>query len=157
VAIGPDAEIFTKAPALSSVGWGDYVGVRADSQWNNPEPEVVLVCDGKGRPRGAALGNDVNLRDFEGRSALLLGKAKDNNASSAIGPFVRLFDAGFTLDDIRGAIVQLEIRGNDACAWRARERGGPLRRRTAVGLRNLGADAQSRQPRPAVTESGLQT
>ena len=119
VAIGPDAEIFTKAPALSAVGWGDYVGVRADSEWNNPEPEVVLVCDGKGRPRGATLGNDVNLRDFEGRSALLLGKAKDNNASTAIGPFVRLFDAGFTLDDIRGAVVQLEIRGKDGFALEA--------------------------------------
>ena len=77
VAIGPDAEIFTKAPVLSSVGWGDYLGVRSDSDWNNPEPEIVIVCDGAGVPRGAALGNDVNLRDFEGRSALLLGKAKD--------------------------------------------------------------------------------
>jgi len=113
VAIGPDAEIFTKAPTLSSVGWGDYVGVRADSHWNNPEPEVVIVCDGLGRPRGAALGNDVNLRDFEGRSALLLGKAKDNNASAAIGPFVRLFDAAFTLDALRGAVVRLDIEGAD--------------------------------------------
>ncbi|MGH8316338.1 MAG: fumarylacetoacetate hydrolase family protein, partial [Steroidobacterales bacterium] len=113
VAIGPDAEVFTKAPTLSSVGWGDYIGVRADSRWNNPEPEVVVVCDGHGRPRGATLGNDVNLRDFEGRSALLLGKAKDNNASAAIGPFVRLFDTAFTLDDVRAAEVRLEIRGAD--------------------------------------------
>ena len=116
VAIGPDAEVFTKAPTLSSVGWGDYIGVRADSRWNNPEPEVVVVCDGHGRPRGATLGNDVNLRDFEGRSALLLGKAKDNNASAAIGPFVRLFDTSFTLDDVRGADVRLEIRGADGFA-----------------------------------------
>jgi fumarylacetoacetate (FAA) hydrolase family protein len=113
VAIGPDAEIFTKAPVLAAVGWGAQIGVRSDSAWNNPEPEVVLVCDGAGRPRGAALGNDVNLRDIEGRSALLLGKAKDNNASCSIGPFVRLFDARFTLDDVRGATVQLEIEGAD--------------------------------------------
>jgi len=111
VAIGPDAEVFTKAPVLSAVGWGDDIGVRSDSDWNNPEPEVVLVVDRDGRPRGATLGNDVNLRDFEGRSALLLGKAKDNNASTSIGPFIRLFDAGFTMDDVRDAVVDLEIEG----------------------------------------------
>ncbi|THD81707.1 MAG: fumarylacetoacetate hydrolase [Phenylobacterium sp.] len=113
VAIGPDAEIFTKAPAMSSVGWGDYVGVRADSAWNNPEPEVVLVCDATGAVRGAALGNDVNLRDLEGRSALLLGKAKDNNAACAVGPFIRLFDEAFGLDDVRAAVVKLEVEGED--------------------------------------------
>src|SRR5262245_49839387 len=146
VAIGPDAEVFTKAPILSAVGWGDYVGVRSDSAWNNPEPEIVIVCDGRGRKRGARIGNDVNLRDFEGRSALLLGKAKDNNASCAIGPFIRLFDVGqaaslsrasepqemskpqrqasslsrspnqppgFTMDDVRSAVVRLEIDGLD--------------------------------------------
>jgi fumarylacetoacetate (FAA) hydrolase family protein len=113
VAIGPDAEVFTKGPVLSSVGWGDWIGVRSDSRWNNPEPEVVLVCDPAGRAVGAALGNDVNLRDIEGRSALLLGKAKDNNASCAIGPFIRLFDAGFTLEHVRAAEVTLEVRGEE--------------------------------------------
>lgn len=113
VAIGKDAEIFTKAPVLASVGWGDYVGVRSDSTWNNPEPEVVVVCDPSGRPVGAALGNDVNLRDIEGRSALLLGKAKDNNASAAIGPFIRLFDDNFTMDDVRAAEVSLDVEGDD--------------------------------------------
>lgn len=113
VAIGPDAEIFTKAPVLSSVGWGAYVGVRSDSTWNNPEPEVVIICNAKGEAVGASLGNDVNLRDFEGRSALLLGKAKDNNAACAIGPFIRLFDDGFTMDDVRSAVVSLEIVGED--------------------------------------------
>jgi len=113
VAIGPDAEIFTKAPVLASVGHGAQIGVRADSAWNNPEPEVVLICDGKGRIRGASLGNDVNLRDFEGRSALLLGKAKDNNASCAIGPFIRLFDETFTLEDVRKAEIRLQIVGED--------------------------------------------
>jgi fumarylacetoacetate (FAA) hydrolase family protein len=113
VAIGPDAEVFTKAPILSAVGAGAYIGVRSDSAWNNPEPEIVIVCDGAGCPRGAALGNDVNLRDFEGRSALLLGKAKDNNASAAIGPFIRLFDDSFTMDSVRDAVVQLEVQGRD--------------------------------------------
>lgn len=111
VAIGPDAEIFTKAPVLSAVGWGADVGVRSDSSWNNPEPEVVLVADSTGKAVGATLGNDVNLRDFEGRSALLLGKAKDNNASCALGPFIRLFDNTFTMDDVRSAIVDLRIDG----------------------------------------------
>jgi fumarylacetoacetate (FAA) hydrolase family protein len=113
VAIGPDAEIFTKSPVLSTVGWGAPIGVRSDSSWNNPEPEVVLVCDPEGRPKGATLGNDVNLRDFEGRSALLLSKAKDNNASCAIGPFIRLFDDRFTMDDIRSAEVELVVEGED--------------------------------------------
>jgi fumarylacetoacetate (FAA) hydrolase family protein len=113
VAIGPDAEIFTKSPTLSSVGWGDWIGVRSDSAWNNPEPEIVLAVDGAGRILGATLGNDVNLRDIEGRSALLLGKAKDNNASCAIGPFIRMFDGKFTLDDVRAAVVRLEITGEE--------------------------------------------
>src|SRR5688572_24555752 len=111
VAIGPDAEVFTKAPVLASVGWGDWIGVRKESQWNNPEPEIVLACDGNGRVLGAALGNDVNLRDIEGRSALLLGKAKDNNASCAIGPFIRVFDATFSIDDVRKTVVSLTVEG----------------------------------------------
>jgi fumarylacetoacetate (FAA) hydrolase family protein len=111
VAIGPDAEVFTKAPVLSSVGWGAQIGIRSDSLWNNPEPEIVLVVGPNGTVAGATLGNDVNLRDIEGRSALLLGKAKDNNASCAIGPFIRLFDRNFTLDHVREAVVQLQISG----------------------------------------------
>ncbi|WP_157268018.1 fumarylacetoacetate hydrolase family protein [Azohydromonas aeria] len=111
VGIGPDAEVFTKAPVLASVGTGEDIGIRADSSWNNPEPEVVLAVNSRGEIVGAALGNDVNLRDIEGRSALLLGKAKDNNASCAIGPFIRLFDAGFTLDDVRRETVHLRVRG----------------------------------------------
>ena len=113
VAIGPDAEIFTKTAPLASVGWGAAVGVRSDSTWNNPEPEVVLVVNSRGEVRGATLGNDVNLRDFEGRSALLLSKAKDNNASCAIGPFVRLFDDRFGIGQVRSAVIQLEIAGAD--------------------------------------------
>ncbi len=113
VAIGPDAEIFTKSPVLSTVGWGAEVGIRSDSSWNNPEPEVVLLVDPSGRAVGATLGNDVNLRDFEGRSALLLGKAKDNTASCSLGAFVRLFDDGFTMDDVRGAEISLRIEGTD--------------------------------------------
>lgn len=113
VAIGPHAELFTKAPVLSSVGWGADVGIRSDSHWNNPEPEIVVICDPKGRIRGVTLGNDVNLRDIEGRSALLLGKAKDNNASCALGPFIRLFDQGFNLDQVRQTTIDLEIVGQD--------------------------------------------
>ena len=113
VAIGPDAEVFTKAPPMSSVGWGDYVGIRTQSTWNNPEPEIVVVVDRHGKAVGATLGNDVNLRDYEGRSALLLGKAKDNNAASALGPFIRMFDDKFTIDDVRQAVVELEIVGTD--------------------------------------------
>jgi fumarylacetoacetate (FAA) hydrolase family protein len=116
VAIGPDAEIFTKGPPLSSVGWGADIGIRSDSTWNNPEPEVVLLVSPSGDPVGAVLGNDVNLRDFEGRSALLLGKAKDNNASCALGPFVRLFDDGYGMDDVRDAQISLRIDGEDGYA-----------------------------------------
>ncbi|WP_369053853.1 fumarylacetoacetate hydrolase family protein [Kineococcus terrestris] len=111
VGLGPDPEVFTKAPVLSSVGYGERVGIPATSSWNNPEPELVLVVDADGVPRGATLGNDVNLRDVEGRSALLLGAAKDNTASSALGPFVRLFDDGFTLDDARTERISLRVDG----------------------------------------------
>ncbi len=113
VGIGPDAEIFTKCQPMASVGWGADVGLHPISRWNNPEPEIVLAVDSRGRIRGAALGNDVNLRDVEGRSALLLGKAKDNNASAAIGPFIRLFDAGWSLDDVRRAELTLRVEGTD--------------------------------------------
>ncbi|MBW6530723.1 fumarylacetoacetate hydrolase family protein [Sphingomonas sp. RRHST34] len=113
VAIGPDAEVFTKAPVLATVGPDAEIGIRSDSSWNNPEPEVALLVDSRGTAIGATLGNDVNLRDFEGRSALLLGKAKDNNASCSLGPLVRLFDDSFTIDDVRGAEVRLRIEGED--------------------------------------------
>jgi fumarylacetoacetate (FAA) hydrolase family protein len=113
VGIGPDAEIFTKAPVLSSVGTGATVGIHPQSHWNNPEPEIVLVVTSRGATVGATLGNDVNLRDFEGRSALLLGKAKDNNASCAIGPFVRLFDSHFGIDDVRRADLAMRVDGLD--------------------------------------------
>ncbi|CAN7739205.1 fumarylacetoacetate hydrolase family protein [Rhizobium leguminosarum] len=113
VGIGPDAEVFTKAPVLSSVGWGADVGLHPISTWNNPEPEIVLAVNSRGEIKGATLGNDVNLRDVEGRSALLLGKAKDNNASCSIGPFIRLFDAGYSLDDVRNAELDLKVTGQD--------------------------------------------
>jgi fumarylacetoacetate (FAA) hydrolase family protein len=113
VGIGPDAEVFSKSQPMSSVGFGADVGLYPTSQWNNPEPEIVLAVNARGEIVGATLGNDVNLRDIEGRSALLLGKAKDNNASCAIGPFVRLFDGRFTLDSVRASSLSLRIEGAD--------------------------------------------
>ena len=111
VGIGPDAEIFTKSQPMSAVGVGAEVGIHPESVWNNPEPEVVLAVNSRGEVKGAALGNDVNLRDFEGRSALLLGKAKDNNASCAIGPFIRLFDDHFGIDDVRRCELAMQVTG----------------------------------------------
>ena len=113
VGIGPDAEVFTKAPILAAIGTGREIGIHPKSEWNNPEPEIVLAVSRSGLIVGASLGNDVNLRDFEGRSALLLSKAKDNNASCAIGPFVRLFDETFTLDDVRRSQIGLRVDGQD--------------------------------------------
>jgi fumarylacetoacetate (FAA) hydrolase family protein len=120
VGIGPDPEVFTKAPVLSSVGFGACIGVPTFSTWNNPEPELVLVVDSRGGVQGATLGNDVNLRDVEGRSALLLGMAKDNNASSAVGPFIRLFDEDFTLETLRCEEISLRIEGDDGYALHGR-------------------------------------
>ena len=119
VGIGPDAEIFTKGQPMSAVGTGADIGVHPKSEWNNPEPEVVLAVNSRGRIVGATLGNDVNLRDFEGRSALLLGKAKDNNASGAIGPFIRLFDEHFGMDDVRRCDVALKVSGPDGFTFTA--------------------------------------
>ena len=118
VGIGPDAEVFTKCAPLSAVGVGADIGVLARSTWNNPEPEIVLAVAPGGRTVGATLGNDVNLRDFEGRSALLLGKAKDNNASCAIGPFIRVFDDGFGIDDVRRADIALTVDGPEGYTLR---------------------------------------
>ncbi|EPE94598.1 fumarylacetoacetate hydrolase family protein [Rhizobium grahamii] len=120
VGIGPDAEVFTKSPVLSAVGWGADVGLHPVSTWNNPEPEVVLAVNSRGEIKGATLGNDVNLRDVEGRSALLLGKAKDNNASCSIGPFIRLLDSSFGLDDVRRAELDLSVTGKDGFALKGK-------------------------------------
>ncbi len=120
VGIGPDAEVFTKAQPLSAVGIGAEIGIHPNSTWNNPEPEVVLAIAPSGRIVGATLGNDVNLRDFEGRSALLLGKAKDNRASCAVGPFIRLFDDGFNLDHVRAMEIELSVSGADGFDMRGR-------------------------------------
>ena len=113
VGIGPYAEVFSKSQPMSAVGYGADVGLHPESKWNNPEPEIVLAVNSRREVVGAALGNDVNLRDIEGRSALLLGKAKDNNGSCAIGPFIRLFDGDFSLDTVRNAEVRLAIEGAD--------------------------------------------
>src|SRR4249920_935173 len=113
VGIGPDAEVFNKAQPMSAVGTGADIGVLENSSWNNPEPEVVLVINHVGEVVGAMLGNDVNLRDYEGRSALLLGRAKDNNASCALGPFIRLLDRDWTVDDLRKTQVRIEVTGTD--------------------------------------------
>jgi fumarylacetoacetate (FAA) hydrolase family protein len=120
VGIGPDAEIFTKCPPMAAVGTGAEVGIHPKSAWNNPEPEVVLAVNSAGHVVGATLGNDVNLRDFEGRSALLLGKAKDNNASCALGPFIRLFDEHFSMDDVRRCDLVLHMQGSDGFAFTGR-------------------------------------
>ncbi|WP_028219404.1 fumarylacetoacetate hydrolase family protein [Paraburkholderia oxyphila] len=113
VGIGPDAEVFSKSQPMSALGFGVDIGLHPASAWNNPEPEIVLAVNSKGHVVGATLGNDVNLRDIEGRSALLLGKCKDNNGSCAIGPFIRVFDEAFTLDSIRATSVSLRVEGLD--------------------------------------------
>ncbi len=113
VGIGPDAEIFTKCQPMASVGYGADVGILPISEWNNPEPELVMVVASTGKIVGATLGNDVNLRDVEGRSALLLGKAKDNNASASLGPFIRLFDGTFTIETVKQADIALTVTGDD--------------------------------------------
>jgi fumarylacetoacetate (FAA) hydrolase family protein len=122
VGIGPDAEIFTKAPTMSSIGTGFDAGLHPMSNWNNPEPEIVLVVASDGRIVGGTLGNDVNLRDVEGRSALLLGKAKDNNASASLGPFIRFFDESFTLDQMRRCVLSLRVDGPEGYVMKGSSR-----------------------------------
>jgi fumarylacetoacetate (FAA) hydrolase family protein len=131
VGIGPDAEIFTKGQPMSAVGCGANVGIHRISSWNNPEPEVVLAVNSRGEVRGATLGNDVNLRDVEGRSALLLGKAKDNNGACAVGPFIRLFDRSFTMEHVENALLTLAIRGPDGFTLEAESRMDRISRKPA--------------------------
>ena len=139
VGIGPDAEIFTKAPPMASVGCGARVGIHPRSEWNNPEPEIVLAVSPTGAILGATLGNDVNLRDVEGRSALLLGKAKDNNASCAVGPFIRLFDGRFTLADVAAATVSLLVTGPDGFRMEGESRMAAISRTPAELVRQATA------------------
>ncbi|MCW5720154.1 MAG: fumarylacetoacetate hydrolase family protein [Devosia sp.] len=131
VGIGPDAEIFTKGQPMSSVGFGAEVGLHPVSSWNNPEPEVALLVTSDGAIIGATLGNDVNLRDVEGRSALLLGKAKDNNASASLGPFIRLFDGDFTLETISQAEIALHVEGEDGFVLEGHSNMGQISRTPA--------------------------
>jgi fumarylacetoacetate (FAA) hydrolase family protein len=131
VGIGPDAEIFTKGQPMSAVGCGADVGIHRISSWNNPEPEIVLAVNSRGEIRGATLGNDVNLRDVEGRSALLLGKAKDNNGACAVGPFIRLFDKSFTMGAVENALLTLDIRGPDGFELQAESRMDRISRKPA--------------------------
>ena len=128
VGIGPDAEIFTKAQPMSAVGVGAEVGIHPKSHWNNPEPEIVLAVNSQGQIQGVTLGNDVNLRDFEGRSALLLGKAKDNNASTGIGPFIRLFDANFSLQTVKQCDLAVQVTGPDGFVMRGTSSIGKISR-----------------------------
>lgn len=143
VGIGPDAEIFTKAQPMSAVGCGAEIGIHPISSWNNPEPEIVLAVSPAGQIVGASLGNDVNLRDVEGRSALLLGKAKDNNGSCAIGPFIRLFDASFTLEDVRRAELSLTVEGEDGFRLEGRSSMAEISRDvTDLAAQTIGANHQ---------------
>ncbi|MFN3459564.1 MAG: fumarylacetoacetate hydrolase family protein [Oceanibaculum sp.] len=143
VGIGPDAEIFTKAQPMSAVGCGAEIGIHPISSWNNPEPEIVLAVSSAGRIVGVSLGNDVNLRDVEGRSALLLGKAKDNNGSCAIGPFIRLFDSGFTLEDVRRAELSLTVEGEDGFRLDGRSSMAEISRDvTDLAAQTIGANHQ---------------
>lgn len=81
-------ELFLKDSGLRCRGPGEEIGVRGDSNWNVPEPELTVLCDKDARIVGYTAGNDVSSRDIEGENPLYLPQAKVYRWSSAIGPAI---------------------------------------------------------------------
>jgi len=117
-------ELFFKANGWRVVGHGAPIRVRADSQWDVPEPELVLVVAADGGIVGYATGNDVSSRSIEGENPLYLPQAKVYDGSCAIGPGIRLCD----VDTMRDLPIALEIHRNGSAAFSGSTRTSQIKR-----------------------------
>lgn len=141
-------ELFFKATGWRACGPGAPIRVRADSGWNVPEPELVLVLDTTGRIVGYTTGNDVSSRSIEGENPLYLPQAKVYDGACAIGPGIRLCDA----DALRDLPISLQILRGGTSVFAGDTRTSQIKR----GLEELAAwlFRELRQPSGALLFTG---
>jgi 2-dehydro-3-deoxy-D-arabinonate dehydratase len=118
-------ELFFKSLGWRVVGAGAPVRIRADSAWNVPEPEMVLVMNQHKEIVGFTLGNDMSSRDIEGRNPLYLPQAKIYNGACALGPGIVVAEP----DDFRDLPIRIEINRGEQTVFQGETSIAKMKRR----------------------------